>query len=210
MLHQNISHCDSSVKSGVKWYKSGDRKARQVDVFAEPANTFAEPGTDSSFGTCIWSPRGIRTAETDTGSQYSKTDIVGQIFLAIAFTRQLQHPIALLWCDCATNRSRGGLSIPSSWIWLELWPVFTQKNMERSENVKLPRPVLQKLSASAFAFPNTPSEPSYHAIKCPNHMGRPNGEKPRHSSQQLNRSPSSGVPNLWAAGQYLLSDQQQH
>ena len=203
MLHQNTSHCDSSVKSGLKWCKSGDRKARKVDAFAEP-------GTDSPFGMCIWSPRGICTAETDTGSQYSKTDIVGQIFLEIAFTRWLQHPIALLQCDCATNRSRAGLSIPSSWIWLDLWPVFTQKNMKRSENVKLPRPVLQKPSASAFAFPNTPSEPSYHAIKCPNHMGRPNGEKPRHSSQQLNRAHSSGIPNLWAAGQYLLSDQQQH
>ena len=74
--------------------------------------------------------------------------------------------------------------------------------MKRSENVKLPRPVLQKPSASAFAFPNTPSEPSYHAIKCPNHMGRPNGEKPRHSSQQLNRAHSSGIPNLWAAGPF--------
>lgn len=107
--------------------KSGDRKARQVDVSAEPVNTFAEPGTDSPLGMCIWSPRGIHTAETDTGSQYSKTDIMGQIFLAIAFTRWLQHPIALLQCDCATNWSRGGLSIPSSWIWLDLWPVFTPK-----------------------------------------------------------------------------------
>ena len=165
---------------------------------------------DRPLGMCIWSPRGIRTAETDTGSQYSITEIMGQIFLAIAFTRWLQHSIALLQCYCATNWSRGGLSIPCSWIWLDLWPVFIPKNMERSENVKLPRPVLQRPSASAFAFANTPSKPSFHAMKCPNHMGRPNGEKPRHSGQQLNRSPSSGVPNLWAAGQYLLSDQQQH
>ena len=55
---------------------------------------FPEPGTVRPLGMSIWSPRGncIAETDTDTGSQYSTIDIMGQIFPVVVFTRWLQHP----------------------------------------------------------------------------------------------------------------------
>lgn len=54
---------------------------------------------------------------------------------------------------------------------------FHQKNVGKSKTVNLPKLILRRASASAFALGNAPWEPSYHAVTSPSHMGRPYGRK---------------------------------
>lgn len=81
----------------------------------------------------------------------------------------LHHPTALLY-----------ITMPWSPIPLNMagpMTSFHQNNVQKSKTTNLSRLILRRSSVSAFVLGNALWEPNHHAVRSPNHTGRPHGRK---------------------------------